>query len=545
MANIKYSKKQIEKYLNLNEKNIEKIAMYGTPLSISKDFLEIEVFPNRPDIIPMQNFIRAINAFTGKNPGIKKYKINKPEKNYLVKVSSSVSSIRPFTACAIVKGLSLDDEKIKEIVNWQEKLHLTLGRNRKKVAIGIYPLHKIKLPIKYEAMDPDKIKFIPLESEKEMLGEEILKKHPKGIEYAGLLENFNKFPVFTDAEKKVLSMPPIINSNDTGKITTDTEGVFIECSGFDFNLLNKTLNIIVSAFAEMGGKIYQMELDYEKAKKILTPDFSPAKIKISLEKANSLLGLKISEKKLQKLLAKMEYNYKAGTLLIPPWRTDILHEVDIIEDIAIAYGYENIEPQMPKLVGAGEENFESKIKTKIAEILIGLGFIEISSYHLMKKDLYKRKTEIIEVANSKTEYKVLRPNLIEPALEIFSNNKNNEYPQKIFEIGEVFSKSSGKTETGISESDSLLIAISPGNFTDVKQILDYLFKMLDIDYRIDESIHELMIEGRTGEIKIKNSKIGSLGELHPKTLRIKNMDMPVSAIEIYLEEIYNALTAKN
>ena len=162
MAKIKFSIKEIERHFKLTRENVEKISMFGTPAELADDTLEIEIFPNRPDIISMQNFARAFKAFIGKSPGLKKYKVNSPEKNFKVKIDSSVKSIRPFTACAIVKNLKLDDEKIKSLIDLQEKLHTTLGRNRKKVAIGIYPLEKIKLPIIYEARSPDKIKFVPL-----------------------------------------------------------------------------------------------------------------------------------------------------------------------------------------------------------------------------------------------------------------------------------------------------------------------------------------------------------------------------------------------
>jgi len=340
MANVKFPRKEFEAKLgNKITKEIEeKISLFGTPLeSISDNEIEIEIFPNRPDLLSMQGYLRAFKAFLGKSPGLAKYRIKKPEKNYKVKIDKSVKDIRPYTACAIIKNLKFNEEKIKEIIDIQEKLHNTVGRNRKKVAIGIYPLEKIKLPITYKAENPKDILFIPLEAEKEMNAFQILQKHPTGRAYSHLLENCEKFPVFRDANKKVLSMPPIINSQETGKITENTKEVFIECSGFDFNTLKKTLNIIVTTLADQGGTIYQMELHY--GEKILTPNLTPEKMKISLENANKLLGLNLNENDLTKLLPKMGYGYKNRTVTIPAWRTDILHEVDIIEDIAIAYGY--------------------------------------------------------------------------------------------------------------------------------------------------------------------------------------------------------------
>ncbi len=541
MANVKFSRKEIEKYIKLNEKNLEIINMLGIPALLDSEHLEIEVFPNRPDIISMHGFIRALKAFMGKEPGLKKYKINKPEKEFRVKIDSSVNEVRPYTVCAIVKNLAFDNEKIKEIIDMQEKLHSTIGRNRKKAAIGIYPLEKIKLPITYEAKKPDEIKFTPLESTEEMTASEILRKHPTGREFASLLEKHEKYPIFVDSAKKILSMPPVINSNDTGKITSSTKDVFIECSGFNLDVLKKTLNIVVSTLAEMGGKIYALNLDYEK-NKIITPDFEPQIQKISLENTNKLLGLDLKEKDLEKLLAKMGFEYKKGKVLIPAWRTDILHEVDIIEDIAIAYGYDLLKPKIPEVATIAEENRENNMKRKIAEILIGLGFLETSSYHLIKKEEaeYFKSEQKIEVENSKTEYKLLRPNLLIPALRILAENKDNEYPQNIFEIDKVFSLDK-KSETSIKEKESLIISMAPGNFTETKRILNYLTKMLSLKYELKESSVKGLIEGRAGSILINNKNIGYIGELHPETLRAFDIKTPVSVLEISLDEIFDLL----
>lgn len=534
MTNVRFSRKEFEKEVKLTKEAEEKISLFGTPLeALDSNEIEIEIFPNRPDLISLQGYLRGFKAFLGKSPGLQKYKIKKPEKNYKVKIDSSVKSVRPFTACAIVKNLKFDDESIKEIVDLQEKLHATIGRNRKKAAIGIYPLEKIKLPIKYEARKPSDIKFIPLETTKEMTGSEILRKHPAGRDYAHLLENVSKYPVFVDASNKILSMPPIINSHETGKITSQTKDVFVECSGSDLSVLKKILNIVITTLADLGGSVYQMDLQY--GKKETTPDLTPEKMKVSIDNINKLLGLNLKEKDLEKLLPKMGYEYSKGKVSIPAWRTDILHPVDLAEDVAIAYGYDKLVPEIPDVATTGSENKESKIKSKISEILIGLGLLEISTYHLIKAEEAKREKlkDNIELEDSKTEYKILRPNLLIPALRIFSENKDNEYPQNIFEIGTIFQKD--KSE--IKESENLLIATSPGNFTELKQILDYLARMLDIKYDLKESTAKNLVDGRTGEILVNNKPIGYIGEVHPETLQNWNIKMPVAIIEINLDEI--------
>ncbi|MEK6855369.1 MAG: phenylalanine--tRNA ligase subunit beta [Nanoarchaeota archaeon] len=537
MASVKFQRKEFEKHIKITKEVEEKISLFGTPLqSLNNEEIEIEIYPNRPDLLSMHGFIRSFKAFLGKDESLKKYSVSKPEKNYLVMIDQSVKEVRPFTSCAIMKNLSLDNEKIKEIINIQEKLHATIGRNRKKVAIGIYPLEKIALPITYKALSPQDIKFIPLESEKEMNALQILQKHPAGRAYSHLLEGYKKFPVFIDSKMNILSMPPIINSNETGKINESTKEVFIECSGFNKEVVNKTLNLIVTTLADIGGKIYSMELVYEKRNREITPNLTSEKIKISLENINKLLGISLKESEVERLLKKMGIDYKNKTAQIPAWRTDILHEVDIIEDIAIAYGYNKFIPEIPNIYTSSEEQHEEKIKEKLSDVLVGLGLIEISSYHLIKEREAQimRIKEKIEVENSKTEYKILRLNLLIPALRILSENKDHEYPQKIFEIGTTFSLSKNK----IRENESLIIALSPSNFTEAKQILDYIAELFYFDYSIKESLHPNLINGRNAKIMIKNNEIGYIGEVAPETLRAWNIKMPISVIEISLEEIF-------
>ena len=217
----------------------DRISMLGTDLEDIKDNeIHVEVFPNRPDMLSEQGFARAFSSFLGVKTGLRKYAIK--ESNQKVIIDPSVKGIRPYTACAIVKGLQFDEETLKQIIQIQEKLHVTYGRKRKKAAIGIYPMEKITFPITYKADLPQKIKFKPLEASKEMTAPEILEHHKAGKEYAHLLQGLPKYPFFIDAKGEILSMPPVINSDKTGRVTDETKDVFVECSGFDFKILGKT-----------------------------------------------------------------------------------------------------------------------------------------------------------------------------------------------------------------------------------------------------------------------------------------------------------------
>ncbi|MDD5193128.1 MAG: phenylalanine--tRNA ligase subunit beta [Candidatus Nanoarchaeia archaeon] len=551
MATFTLDRKELEKHIGKITPNmIEKISMMGTPVEdFNEETISVDITPNRPDFLSMQGFIRGVQSFLGKKPGLKEYKVEKPEKNYSVTIDKSVKRVRPFIACAIVKNLRFTDEKIKEIIDIQEKLHTGYGRNRKKMAIGIYPLEAITLPIKYYAEKPEEIKFQPLEFPREINGRQILSQHPTGREYGHLLQDAEIFPIFEDAKGEILSMPPIINSHKTGKIDENTKEVFIEVSGFNLEFQKKAINMIVTALADMGGKVYAMEI-FESGKKELSPNLEPEKMHFSIENVNKVIGINLNEKEIKENLEKMGLGYGKEKnqcfALIPSYRTDILHEVDIIEDIAIAYGYENLVPEIPKISTIGEENAISIRKRKIAEILIGLGLIEISTYHLSTKEKQFKNIgvkefldETIEVIDSKTENNILRASLLANSIAVLSENLDSAYPQKIFELGRIFFNDN-KSETGIGEKEKLCVSLchEKANFTEIKQVLDYLAKMLNLKYEIEEFSHPSFIEGRCGEIIINNQSAGFLGEIHPFVLKNNKIMMPVSSLELDINQLF-------
>ena len=548
MPTISISRKVFENLVGKKlpaEKLKDRISYLGTDLeSVDENEIVVEIFPNRPDMLSVQGFSRAFSSFIGAKTGLRQYKVESSKEKVLI--DKSVANVRPYTACAIVKNLHFDDEKIKEVIDIQEKLHITYGRNRKKTAIGIYPFEKIKTPIRFIAKKPEEIKFQPLEFPREITGRQILSQHPAGRDYGHLLEGLDKFPIFIDANNEILSMPPIINSHKTGKISEKTTDVFIECSGFDFNVLRKCLNMIVTALAEMGGKIYSMELVYGN-KKIISPDLNPEEIKVDINYINKLLGLNLKENEIKKLFEKMGYDYKNKKALIPAYRADIIHQADLAEDIAIAYGYENFKALIPNVATIAQEDKFEVFKNKISNILVGLDLIGTQTYNLTNKEFQCKKMSIeanlIELANSiSSDYNVLRVWILPSLLEILNKNKHYEYPQKIFTIGTFF-KENNKFETNIEENERLAVAIASEktDYTEIRQIMDYLFRSLDLNYEVIEAEHNSFIEGRVGRVIVNGKKVAYIGEISPQVLQNWGLEIPVTAFELNLTELYHLI----
>ena len=299
MPTVTLSKKVFEKLVGKKlslDKLKDRISYLGTDLEkIEGDEIHVEIFPNRPDMLSEQGLARAFSSFIGVKTGLRKYDVKKS--GHKVIVDPSVS-MRPYTACAIVKNIKFNDERIREIMQMQEKLAKTHGRNRLKSAYGVYPINNVKFPVTYIAKDPKKVMFQPLGFDKKMPAHKVEQLHPKGREYAYVAEGWKKYPFFIDSNENVMCMLPYTNSHDTGKVDENTSEVFIECTGTDLENVQIALNIFVTMFADMGADIYSLDIVY-KNKTITTPNLSPRKMKIDLNYVNKRLGLELKEKDLK------------------------------------------------------------------------------------------------------------------------------------------------------------------------------------------------------------------------------------------------------
>ncbi|MBS3124045.1 phenylalanine--tRNA ligase subunit beta [Candidatus Woesearchaeota archaeon] len=517
----------------------DRISLLGTDLEkIDGEEIVVEIFPNRPDMLSEQGFARAFSSFIGVKTGLRRYEVKKSGLKVIVDKSVTM---RPYTACAIVKNINFTDERIREIMQAQEKLATTHGRNRKKSAYGIYPLKGITFPINYIAKDPHLIMFQPLGFNHKIKASQVEIIHPAGQKYKLLAEGWKEYPFFIDSKDQVMCMLPYTNSNDTGKVDLDTKEVFIECTGNDLFNVQLALNIFVTMFADMGGDIYSLDIIYPD-KTITTPNLTPSRMKLDLAYTNKRLGLNLKEQEAVHLLEKMGYGYEKGEVLIPSYRADILHSIDLVEDVAIAYGYEKFTEEIPQVSTIGEEAANEKFYRKVREILVGFGLLEVKNYHLMTAEELNQnmnlETEIVALKNAVGEYNHLRNSLLPSLMKNLKENQHNEYPQNIFEVGRTFIY--GNSETGIIESDKLAVffAHEKTDFTEIRQILDGLMSMLGLEFKVKESVHESFIPGRVGEIYIGDKSVGYIGELHPQVIINWSLAIPVVGFELDLETIF-------
>ncbi|MCK5396957.1 MAG: phenylalanine--tRNA ligase subunit beta, partial [Thermoplasmata archaeon] len=455
------------------EELLAMLPMMGSDIdSVDGDTMNVEFFPNRPDLYSVEGVARAVRNFIGKDKGLANYDV-KPGK-VVLKVEKSVNDVRPFIVAGIVRGVNMTDELIASLMETQEKLHLTLGRKRKKVAIGVHDMRDLKPPFVYKAVDPKSIKFAPLGYVSAMDMNEILQRHEKGIEYAWVLEGHDKYPIILDSEDKVLSFPPIINGIITA-VTEETTEIFLDLTGTDLNTLNSALNIIATMLAERGGQIETVTVSYPDNDMIL-PDLKTKTREITSEEVNKLLGTEYSSKQIIEYLGKMGFGAQANgskiTVKIPAYRNDIIHNVDLIEDIAIGAGYDQVIGTMPKSLTFGME-LDIEIKSNLTRrLLIGHGYLEVKSIALScEKEQFElmqrpESSNLTKIQNPINDYLTcMRMNLVPSMLMFFKANKHRDLPQNIFEVGDVIAG----TET--TRHIAALAMHSKASFTEIKSLV--------------------------------------------------------------------------
>ncbi len=545
MPTINFSLKDLQNLVGkkLTVEEVSELAEYGKGefegYNKEEDEVSIEFGDtNLPYLWSVEGVARLFKGILGLQKGIPKIEINKG--GYKVIVDSSVSKIRPYISAFVAKGHKVDDYLIKQMVQLQEKLCESFGRRRLKVAIGVYSYDKIKFPVYYKATNPESIKFVPLEFKKEMTQQEILEEHPKGKEYAWTLEGFKKYPILVDSDDEVLSFPPIINSNFTGKVTEGEEHLFIEATGNDLEANLLAMNIMAQAFYERGFDIYSVDIDYEN-KKVTTPFLFKDKIKVTNDQIKSLLGLELKNAEVKRLLEKAQYDVTSN-VQIPPYRKDILHPYDVVEDIGIMYGYNNIKVQELTSYTIGETYPMVRFRDKVRDLLVGLGFQEVFSPILTNKNVLYDRMNIkdfgtIELENymSKT-YSCLRTWILPILMKFLSKNKHVEYPQKMFEQGLVTVR---KGDDVIDyERVAVVSANDKADYTEIRQVLDFILRSLDVDYTVEETDHDSFIPGRVGRVVVRGKKVAYIGEIDPKVLVNHELGVPVVGLELNLSDLF-------
>ena len=508
---------------------------------LSEDTVIYEASHDRPDLFSAEGLSRALSFVLGvRSPS--KYAVSHSDIYLDV---SNAPDYRPYAFIAIVRNVELDDESIRQLFQLQEKLHLTYCGDREFVSIGLYDLDKVKPPIRY--VEVRNAEFRPLNESVTMTLDDILKKTEKGLKYAHLVKK-NKYPLLRDSEGEVLSFPPIINC-DVNKITEDTKNVLIDVTGTEPQLMAKVLNIITTSVAERGGRggavIESAKVLRRNGEVIdLAPKLEGSVIDLKLRNIESLVGIKLNFNEVRDMLPRMGYLIEkedTDTLKVwvPPYRVDVIGEVDLIEDITIVYGYERLPAEVLPPTHFGGVSPIEYFSSIIRDLMMGLGFEEVVNFMLVNSELLAdiSPEAYVKLANPKMKtYSAVRNSMIPSLLLSVIENADLHQQLKIFEVGDVVKV----TDDGAYVSQRYLGFAVYGDsvtLTDGLVTIKSLLTALGINYELRRGEHEVFIKGRTAKVVVSGSEVGILGEVHPEYLVKYRLVWPLVVGELNLSKL--------
>ena len=493
---------------------------------------------NQPYLWSVEGLARHFRASLGKEKGIAKLKLEKPVDG--VTVDKSVSSVRPYIAVFSAKGPKLSEYLLNQLIQMQEKLADNFGRKRQKVAIGLVPANKVALPLLFKAVDPSEHSFVPLGSAQEMTLKSVLEKTDKGRQYASILKDAKKVPVVIDSEGDIVTFPPIINSDTSGRLQVGDTEILCEVTGTDWSAVNLVSVIFAYALSERDFSITPFKVKSGK-EQIVTPDLSTEKMKFDFGLVESLLGLKLSASEIKGLLERAQFDVSGSNVEVPAYRRDVMHPVDIAEDVGIQYGYSDIEPlPLSSLTTGGFLPVSMQADTHRV-LWIGLGFQEVMSAVLSSKELLFDRLnvaagELIEIDNPISQtYSCLRSWLLPILLDVLSKNRHVDYPQKLFEQGLVMVRdcSDVRDESHLSA----VSAHSQASFTEMRQYVEATLKSIGLSCQFEELEMGCFIVGRSAKVLVDGKEVGIVGEIHPAVLKKLSVLVPIVGCELNLSSL--------
>ena len=513
---------------------------------------------NRPDLWCCEGIARQIRIKQQGQPAAYAFFGKKPKSSQRLLVGPGLEPLRPYVAACTARGYRVTDEGLAQLIQTQEKLADIFGHKRKTVSIGIYQLPKIEFPVTYELVKPDEARFTPLGMETVMTLSEILMVHPKGLEHGHILAGQRLVPFLRDAQHQPLSFPPIINSREIGEVRVGDEELFVEVTGTDLSMVMLTLNIFAANLADRGATVEPIEVQYPRTtplgKRVVTPQDLGRPRTIDVTTIEQALGQELGAKTVKRALEVYGYDVSVGRgtvkAKLPPYRQDLMHAMDVVEDVAISRGYGSFLPVMPAQFTVGGLSRIEQTSDRARELLVGMGFQEIISNILGSPENYCSAMRLdgtewgrmVEVDNAMAAtFSCLRQWMLPSLLRVEAASSRAFYPHRLFEAGEVAIPDSSH-ELG-SRTETMLgavIAHASAHFSEIHSCLDVLCYHLGKEYSLEPVQHPSFLEGRAGRIVVGGKSLGVIGEVHPEVLERWQIAVPVVSFDLNLTQLIEA-----
>ena len=540
-----------------------------------EEAMRLEFAPDRLDRLSVEGLARSLRYHYGTDRGVYVPDTNDPE--WTIEVDASVPSERPYVTGAIVRGLDLDDDALASLIQLQEKLHATMGRGRAKGAIGVHDLTMLKggaagneKSIRYTGIEPEADTFVPLDSDAELTPAAVLSEHPVGQRYADLVAGLDRYPAIYDAIG-LFSFPPVINGRRT-EVSTASRELFIEMTGTDQWTIDRMLNVVCYALSARGGQIEAVDVRYDETapgehagRTVERPDLATKTKTVSHDRIERVLGVDLDQETVidaaERAGLEAEASADAGTdqsgdyeVRVPPYRVDVRHPLDVIDDIGRANGFNDLEPRYPDIGTVGGRHERSRLEDTVRDTLIGLGFEDMLNFHLIgRAENYDRMRLDPSTASSDAvgagqpvrirepyseAYEILRTWALPSLVMVLENNTHRTYPQHLAEIG-LAAEIDGDVPTGAAERRTVaaVLADAEASYEDARGRVQTLVGAFGNRLETPPTDHPSFIDGRTAAIVVDGETVGVLGELHPELLVEHDLELPVAAFELRLDAL--------
>mgnify|MGYP000243990070 FL=1 len=550
--------------------------------------LQLEFAPDRLDRLSVEGVARSLRYQYGDDTGVYVPDTNDPDWTY--EVEESVPEGRPYVTGAIVRDVNMTEDVLESLIQLQEKLHATMGRKRAKAAIGIHDLTMLKgaglgddesgHSITYRGIDPDGDRFVPLDADTEMTPAEVLTDHPIGDKFGDLLDGFDRYPAIYD-DLGLFSFPPVINGRRT-EVEAESRDLLIELTGTDQWTIDHICNIICYALSARGGTIEEVEIDYPTATgpyenvggELVRPDFETDTKHVAHDRIETILGVDFEQREVVDFFARAGLSASVvddaddgdnaadvaavadadGVVYaveIPPYRVDVLHPIDLIDDLGRAYGFNELDPRYPDIGTVGGRHDRTRLEDAARASLIGLGFEDLLNFHMISAEAnYDRLNiepgtdvvgagEAVEITGPYSEdYTQLRTWVLPSLLMVLENNTHRAYPQDLAEIG-LAAEVDDSENTNVAERRSIgaVLARNDATYEDAKARLAALCDDFGVDLETPPTEHPTFIDGRAADVVIDGETVGVIGEIHPSVLVEHDLELPVAAFELRLDAL--------
>ncbi len=539
MVTITLKKSRLLEKLKVTEGELEEILfnLKSEIEPVDQENIAIEINADRLDMLSLGGIVRAAKGIMGVELGEAKYKV--VDTDYVLEVRRVES--RPYALGAVVYNVNLDQDKLRELIQFQEKLHDTIGRRRKKVAIGIHDLKKVDGKRVIYSTIPLDYKFVPLNQSGPMTVSEVLERTEQGKKYGNISVYNGSSPAVLQEDGQVLSIPPVINSDKT-KIEEGTKDVFIDVTGTNLQAVIETLDLLVTNLAEEGGVIGKVKV-VGSVDVSSSPVLNHRTVEANVRNVLKRIGVELRGEEVVRYLSMMRMNADLESeslkVITPPYRVDVMRDVDLAEDIAMAIGYNKIEPIQIGATSFGRFLKETSVYKVFRELSVGGGLQEIYSLVLAKST--NLEGDFVKLLNPiSAEYDAVRNSLVWTTLNFLSKNQKARFPVKVFEIGEVVVPSSSDTGYRNDLREVMAIMDSKVSFEQLQSLLhQVIFNATGMEPEYVENEESLFIPGRGATVILKGEKIGIIGEVNPEVLVKFGLLYPVVISEIYLSKITN------